>query len=143
MKSLGIIPRALVLASFAAFAQSGARMHMRMYDPSTETTIQGVVDAVNQGARGAMMGTHLAVKTGDEITSVMLGPADFIKAGGFVFAKGDEVEITGSRATMGATSVVIAREIVKDGKTLTLRDKDGNPKWARGMMRPGAGAKQQ
>jgi hypothetical protein len=31
---------------------------------------------------------------------------------------------------MGAMEFVTAREVVKDGKTLTLRDKTGTPQWA-------------
>ena len=76
------------------------------------------------------MGTHLTVKAGDETREVMLGPANFITGKGFAFAKGDSIEVTGSKITMGAMEFVIAREVVKDGKTLTLRDKTGTPQWA-------------
>ncbi|HVY94413.1 MAG TPA: hypothetical protein VHA14_16745, partial [Bryobacteraceae bacterium] len=58
---------------------------------------------------------------------------------GFKFAKGDSVEITGSKVTMNGEEWIIAREVTKDGKTLTLRDKDGNPKWSGGMMGRGSG----
>jgi len=101
-----------------------------MYDPATETTLKGTVDAVNQQARGQMMGTHLTIKTADESREVMLGPAAFITGKGFAFAKGDSIEVTGSKITMGAMKFVIGREVVKNGKTLTLRDKTGTPQWA-------------
>jgi hypothetical protein len=107
-----------------------ARNNARMYDPATEATLKGTVEAVTQTARGAMMGTHLTVKTTEETREVMLGPASFLAKKGFSFAAGDSVEVTGSRITMGAMEFVIAREVVKDGKTLTLRDKSGTPEWA-------------
>jgi hypothetical protein len=77
-----------------------------------------------------MMGTHLTVKAGDETREIALGPSKFIAGKGFSFSKGDSVEVTGSKVTMGGTGYVIAREVIKDGKTLTLRDKSGTPQWA-------------
>jgi len=111
---------------------------MGMYDPATETTFKGSVEAVTQPGRGQMMATHLTVKAGDEARDVMLGPSNFISAKGFSFVKGDSIEVTGSKVTMRGTAYVIAREIVKDGKTLTLRDKSGTPQWAGGRMGRGS-----
>lgn len=93
----------------------------------------------NGGMMGGMMGTHLTVKTGDETRNVMLGPASFIADKGFAFARGDTVEITGSKVTMGGAEYIVARQIVKDGKTLTLRDKTGTPAWASGGRMMGRG----
>ena len=121
----------LLLSAVLASAQGPhAAKNMRMYDPATETNLKGAVDAVTQQTRGQMMGTHITIKTADETREVMLGPANFIAGKGFAFAKGDSIEVTGSRITMGAMEFVIAREVVKDGKTLTLRDKTGTPQWA-------------
>lgn len=117
-------------AVVAAAQGPHAGKNMRMYDPATEVTLKGTVEAVNQQTGGQMMGTHLTVKAGDETHEVMLGPANFVASKGFTFAKGDSVDVTGSKITMGAMEFVIAREVVKDGKTLTLRDKTGTPQWA-------------
>jgi hypothetical protein len=98
----------------------------------------GEIEAVTEGARGQMMGTHLTVKTPDGAQEVMLGPSQFIASKHFSFAKGDSVEVTGSKVTIRGSEYVIAREVVKDGKTLTLRDKAGTPEWAgKGMSRKG------
>ena len=134
---IGLAAGTILLGGLLAPAQGPhSGKSMRMYDPATETTFQGTVDSVTQGARGQMMGTHLAVKSGDETRDVMLGPTAFIASKGFSFAKGDAVEVTGSKVTMGGTDYIIAREVLKDGKTLTLRDKSGAPQWAgRGMGR--------
>lgn len=124
-----------ILCVALASAQTPGRAG-RMYDPATETTFKGTVEAVTQQTHGQMMGTHLTVKEADETREVMLGPANFITGKGFAFAKGDSVEVTGSRITMGVMKFVIAREVIKDGKTLTLRDKTGTPQWAgKGMGR--------
>jgi hypothetical protein len=137
--SVSLAAGALLLSSVLASAQGPhAGKNMHMYDPATETTLKGTVDAVTQPTRGQMMGTHLTVKAGDETRDVMLGPSNFITSKGFAFAKGDSVEVTGSKITMGGADYIIAREIVKDGKTLTLRDKTGTPQWAgSGMGRKG------
>jgi len=135
--SVCIAAGVLLLSGVVASAQGRhAAKNMRMYDPATETTLKGTVEAVSEQTRGQMMGTHFTIKAGDDVREVMLGPAKFITGKGFAFAKGDAVEVTGSKITMGAMEFVIAREVVKDGKTLTLRDKTGTPQWAgSGMMR--------
>lgn len=140
----------------AIFAIAQSTGPGRMYDPATETTFKGTVEEVTQatsasmkgmqmkGMGRGMMGTHLTVKTtGDEVRTVMLGPSTFSESKGFKFAKGDSVEITGSKVTMGGTDYIVAREVVKDGKTLTLRDKTGTPLWSGGMMGRGAAAPPQ
>lgn len=129
--SVSLAAGALLLSAAVASAQGpNAHKNMRMYDPATETSLKGNVEAVTQQARGQMMGTHLTIKTAEETREVMLGPAQFITSKGFAFVKGDAIEVIGSRITMGAMEFVIAREVVKDGKTLTLRDKTGTPQWA-------------
>lgn len=139
VKCIGLAVGTLLLSAAVVSAQgANTRKNMRMYDPATETSLKGTVEAVTQQARGQMMGTHLTIKTADETREVMLGPANFITGKGFTFAKGDAVEVVGSKITMGAMEFVVAREVVKDGKTLTLRDKTGTPQWAgSGMGRKG------
>jgi hypothetical protein len=115
---------------------------MMMYNTGTETTIKGTVESLDQGAQGMMMktglgmGTHLAVKTAEGDKQVMLGPTQFLADKGFSFAKGDQIEVTGSKVAMGGSEYLMAREVVKDGKTLVLRNRDGRPAWS-----GGAGAK--
>lgn len=142
LKSLTIAGMFVAASSLMAWQGHGMHGNMRMYNPSTETTVKGVVEDVTNPSRGRMAGTHLSVKTTEGLTTVALGPSSFIASSGFSFAKGDTVEITGSKVSMGGKEWIIAREVVKEGKTLTLRDKDGNPKWAGKMMGKGAAASQ-
>ncbi len=128
----------LLLGTITA-AQPPMGGRMRMYDPAKETTISGKIDSVTQGARGHMMGTHLMVTTADGVKEVALGPSSFIADKGFTFSSGESVQVTGSSVTMGGSTFLVAREVVKDGKTLTLRDKTGRPQWSGTGMRPGMG----
>lgn len=136
IKSISWTAGAILLGALLAPAQGpGADKNMRMYDPATETSIKGTVEEAKQETH-RMMGTHVVVKVGGESKEVMLGPSDFITGQGFSFAKGDSIEVTGSRITMGGIEYIIAREVVKGGKTLTLRDTSGRPQWAgKGMHR--------
>ncbi|MBZ5610339.1 MAG: hypothetical protein LAP38_18915 [Acidobacteriia bacterium] len=132
MKSIlkiGSVFMALTLAVAVAQPRRGQRTPV--YDPSTEKTITGQIQDVQQTQRGRMQGTHLTVKTESETVDVRLGPSDFIQNQGFTFAKGDTVEIVGSIVKVAGADVMIAKEVTKDGKKLTLRDSAGRPMWAR------------
>jgi hypothetical protein len=117
--------------ALAAFAQSGGN-RPRNYDPSTEVKVNGTVQKVieTSGRRGSP-GKHLTLKTSNRTYEVHVGPSAFVSRNGFSFAAGDEIEVTGSKLNQGDT--IIAREIKKDGKVLTLRDSQGIPKWSRGQ----------
>ena len=133
IKSMSLALGAMLLSVALASAQTPkAGKAGRMYDPATETTFKGTIEAVTQNARGQMMGTHLTLNAGQETRDVMLGPSSFITSNGFSFAKGDSIEVTGSKIAMDGAEYVVAREVVKDGKTLTLRDKSGTPRWSGG-----------
>ena len=134
---MGVSAAAILFGAVLVSAQ-GPPKGMRMYNPATETTLNGTIETVTEGARGQMMGTHLTVKTAEGAREVMLGPTQFIASKHFSFANGDSVEVTGSKVTMGGSEYVVARQVVKDGNTLTLRDKAGTPEWAgKGMRRKG------
>jgi DNA/RNA endonuclease YhcR with UshA esterase domain len=115
----------------AAYAQAGMGKAHRMYDPTTETTISGTIEEVHTIAgRGGWSGLHLTLKTEDGEFDVHVGPAAYVEKEHFTFAKGDEIEVTGSKVMYEEHDAIIAREIVKDGETLTLRDAHGYPEWA-------------
>lgn len=105
----------------------------RLYNVSTETTVQGTVLTVDTvtGRRG-WSGIHLAVESKEMKYDVHVGPAAYVEQHGFNFAAGDQVEIFGSEITYNGAKTLIAREIKKGGKTLVLRDKQGFPVWSGG-----------
>jgi hypothetical protein len=88
--------------------------------------------ASGPGAGGAL---HLAVESDGKPVEVHVGPAWFVEQAGMAFARGDVVEIAGSAVELGGNRVLIAREVRKGGKTLTLRNGRGIPAWG-GPKRP-------
>jgi len=123
--------QAILMAASLTAAENAPPQHMmRMYDPATETARKGIVEGVKSIHHGKnMTGIHLMLRTGGEVKEVMLGPSDFVTSKGFTFEMGDQVELIGSQVTMGEMKYIVAREVTKDGKTLTLRDKNGVPEW--------------
>jgi hypothetical protein len=135
---LAAAPLLVVGAVSIAMAQtSGAgRQGSPMYNLKSETTINGIVERVETvmptggRGRGALGGTHLTVKTDRETLDVHVGPTAYLTEKGITFAKGDSLEILGSRVTIDENPVVIARQIKKGENTWTLRDASGRPLWA-------------
>lgn len=129
----------IILAALttAAFAQGrGAGRGTPMYDPKTEATFTGSIEDVRQQpCMGNRNGTHLVVKTQAETVEVCLGPPAYVQEKGFSFAKGEQVEVIGSRVKFGGKDVVVARQITKDNQVLTLRDAQGIPAWSGGRRR--------
>lgn len=103
------------------------------YDPATTVEFYAVVLEIRDVPRGgAMHGIHLMVDTGKETIDVYLGPAEFMKLFDFVFAKGDRIDVTGSKVKFGGATVVLAREVRRQSQTVYLRDASGNPNWPAG-----------
>jgi hypothetical protein len=131
-------PASLMLTSLLAMPLALAQMgpgpggRARMYNPATETTVTGTVEEVKtvEGRHG-WHGTHLTLKSADKTLDVHLGPESFLKAKGFSFAKGDQVEVTGSKVSAKGGEAIVAREVKKGGETLVLRDAQGIPQWSR------------
>ena len=131
---------ALLLAGAVSVAMAqttgGGQQASPMYDVKTETTIKGTVESVEAvtgtGGRGrrALGGTHLVVKTAKETLGVHVGPTAYLTEKGIALAKGDTLEIVGSRVTIDQESVVIAKQIKKGDNTWTLRDASGRPLWS-------------
>lgn len=118
---------ALSLCAAAAWAQGGPPRGSRNYNPATETTVQGSVQEVVTTGR---QGVHVVLKTASETLEVHLGPVWYLSQNQFAVAKGDAIEVTGSRVKFGETEAVIARQVRKGDQVLTLRDAQGIPLWA-------------
>ncbi len=107
----------------------------RMFDPSTVTTIQGEIADVQRIERGRRhAGVHLVVAMGSDQVAVHLGPDFYVDVQALKLAKGDRIEVKGSRVTFGGKPAIIAQEVRRDGQVLALRDENGVPLW-RGMGR--------
>lgn len=101
------------------------------YDVANEIKIKGVVDEVRE-VPGNFEGTHLVVKTETTTVLVHVAPAAFLKEIDTSFAKGDQVQVVGAKATTttGPEEEILAREITVGTNTVTLRDDKGIPVWA-------------
>ncbi len=56
------------------------------------------------------------------------GPSWFIESKGFEFTKCDQLEVIGSK--LADQNAIIAREIKKNNKDLTLQNGQGIPEWS-------------
>lgn len=130
MRSLGVsvLVAGVLAASGAAQSRSTATAQ---YDPTAEVSYGGIVAGVVSvvGPDGTV-GVHLNLKTGTGANvKVHVGPAIFIGMNNFSFFVDEQVLITGSFVSHDGDTAVWAREVHKGGKTLTLRDADGTPRW--------------
>jgi hypothetical protein len=138
-----------VLLPSPAVAQHGPGRHRPgsspAYDTTTEAAFTGTVVDVKSGQSllSRLVGIHtlglghkrvqerqLLVKTDTETVRVHLGPTAFLTDKKVETRKGDTVEVTGSRVTIGDSQVVLAREIRKADRAWTLRDAAGQPLWS-------------
>jgi hypothetical protein len=128
----------ILLATGIAVAQGagggrGQGAGVSNYNPQTETTINGVVENVNQeqGRRGKS-GTHIMLKTQNGVEEVHVGPTYFLTGQGLSFTKGESVEVTGSKTKVNGEDAFIARDVKKAGKSYVLRNSAGKPMWSGG-----------
>ena len=114
----------------------GAGPSLPKYDVKTEATLTGTIEDVQQQpCMGRRNGTHLTLKTQSETAEVCVGPATYVQEKGFSFAKGEQVEVIGSRVKFSGRDVVVARQVTKGNQVLTLRDAQGIPAWSGGRRR--------
>ena len=122
----------IVFGMTTAAPAQGPRSSGPIYDPKTETKVTGTVEDVQQQNHGGWgTGTHLTLRTDSETLDVHVGPSQYVVSKQFSFAKGDRIEVLGSKVKIGTADALIAREITKGDKTLALRNAQGIPLWSR------------
>ena len=93
MMLLLVVPALMSQAGMQGSRDRGGRN----YNPATEITAKGTVEEVTRTAgRRGWAGTHRTLKTDQGVYDVHVGPASYIFAQGFAFAKGETAEVTGS-----------------------------------------------
>jgi hypothetical protein len=104
----------------------------RMYDPAKVETISGTVESVGTAVpmKGMYAAATLTVKTDKETIAVHLGPEWYIGRLDTKIAKGDAIEVKGSRVTFADKPAIIAAEVKKGDSVLALRDSAGIPVWS-------------
>jgi len=131
MKGWGI--RLLVLAMLALPATcSQATGNAPKYDKSTEVKVSGVVTEVKDYdcPISGTLGAHVSIQPeqGPAI-EVHVAATKYVKNYEMVFAKGDKVQVLGSKVQFNGTDAIIAREITRGQDTFTFRDGNGKPLW--------------
>lgn len=127
-------PRALLLV-LALAVIAGAQEAVKSpfdYNPATVETHRGLVISVTPVAPGPipqMVTVQLAADR--ETLTVWLAPSWFLEAQGFKVAGLDRLEVTGSRLVVDRRPLLLAAAVTKNGRTLRLRDEQGNPLWSR------------
>jgi hypothetical protein len=109
-----------------------AEKHVMAYNPDTVRTIHGTVRSVEtHRIKGTSMDEiRLHVKADDGKTMIVhVGPRPYVDRQNISFREGDAVTITGSLTKTGRHEVLVASQIQKADRTLSLRDPSGRPLW--------------
>ncbi len=117
--------------------------YSRMYNPATEQTLTGEVVSVNYQVpmKGMSKGLHVILDVEGTKYDVHVGPQWFLDKQDTGLAVGDKISVTGSYTSIMQKEALIAKQLVKGGKVLVLREDTGRPIWAgwrgRGQWREG------
>jgi hypothetical protein len=116
-----------VLSVAPAFSQAPPK-----YDAATETTLKFTIAEVKMvPPDGAKQIAYLLPKPGSEKepVQIFLCPKKFLDEIGVAFKADDAIQVTGSKVKQDGNDLILAREVVKGGETLTFRFQDGKPAW--------------
>lgn len=120
----------LVISAWPAFSQQ--KGNVPKYDVAQEVTVKGVVnDVVDRTCPvSGGLGSHLILKlAGGDMIEVHLAPTKFVKNYELVFAKGDQVEVVGSKVNFEGKDTIFARQITRGTDSFVFRDDKGKPVW--------------
>ena len=128
------VTRCLAFAAITLLATSAFSQARPKYDTATETTIKGKVGELKLvPPTGGKPFAYLVTKTGPDkekdTIDIFLCPKSFLDQMGISFKADEEVEIKGSKVKQDGTDLVLAREMLKGGETVTFRFPDGKPAW--------------
>jgi hypothetical protein len=115
---------------FSALSLAQGPSTLPKYDLATEAKMKGTVEEMKLPDKGKdKEAAHLTLKTTDATFDVYLCPKSFLDDMGSTLAKGDEVNLTGSKIKQDGADMILAREVVKGTDTIVLRDDKGKPVW--------------
>jgi hypothetical protein len=98
------------------------------------TTTRGEIVEVQRFEHRRRAGIHVVVSSANETLPVHLGPELYLEQQGVKLAKGDQIEVTGSRVDVNGKPAIIAQQVRRGDQVLALRDEAGFPLW-RGRRR--------
>jgi hypothetical protein len=116
---------AITFLATSAFSQTPPK-----YDPATETKVKGVIEQLKLvPPSGGKPVVYAVMKASPDAVEVFLCPKKFLDDMGIEFKPAEEIEVIGSKVKQDGVDLILAREVVKGGETLTFRFKDGKPAW--------------
>lgn len=104
----------------------------RMYNEKTLVQVTGTITSIEQVVpkKGSSAGIHFILKTEAETFAVHLGPKWHLDKQSIQLKIGDEVAVKGSKVTVDSKATIIAKDVIRDGVILILRDETGRPVWS-------------
>lgn len=130
---LTLILGALVVPAAPGQTQNKSGSHaVPSYDPTQEVRVKGeVLEVKNYDCPiSGTMGAHLVLQTAEGVVEVHLAPAAFLSEYQMSFAKGDKVEILGTKVTFHDAPALLARRVTREQCEYFFRDAKGRPLWA-------------
>ena len=132
--SIQVHKRLLHIAAIVLVATSALSQAPPKYDPATETTVRGTVGELKLvPPTGGKPIAYLMTKTGPDkekdMVQIFLCPKRFLDEMGIAFKADEAIEVKGSKVKQGGADLILAREVVKGGETLTFRFQNGKPAW--------------
>jgi hypothetical protein len=106
-----------------------ARLKETKYDPSMKVDIQGTIAKVVRVKYFGECHLLAIVTTPSGETLVNIAPVSFLDENGLTINEGDKIQIAGSQQRINGRNSLIAATITKDGRTVDLRDAQGQKKW--------------
>ncbi len=97
------------------------------YDAATETALSG--DVLYEADGGAGAGMFVVMKDGHNEIQVYLAPRSFLEQEGLQIRLQQSIRIVGSRTIWNGAEVIVARQVTAGTKTVTLRNRAGDPRW--------------
>ena len=132
--SIQVHARLLYVAAITLLATSAYSQAPPKYDAATETTVKGTVEQLKLvPPTGGKPLAYLVTKTGPvkekDTVQIFLCPKTFLDQMGISFKSDEAIEVKGSKVKQEGADLILAREMVKGGETLTFRFPDGKPAW--------------
>jgi len=110
----------------ACFAVQAETVSAPKYDKSSEVKVKGIIDEVKTGADHIV---HITLKNDKGLFDVTVAPEKFLNEMEITFAKGETVEVVGSKSTVDGNVALLAREVIRNGDHMVMRDEQGKPVW--------------
>jgi sporulation protein YlmC with PRC-barrel domain len=83
------------------------------------------------GVTTPMGSSGLRAQAGSQVISVFLGPASFLQEQQISLKPGDSITVEGSQVMLRNSPALLATRLTKEGKSIELRDRQGQPLWSR------------